>query len=520
MSGGSRFTLSRGAAAAAAVALVLVGAGTAYLVIRARERAPTTPAAAQTTTAPAQSSPSRPFSAGDATPPDIVVPLTPEAAGRAGIVVEPVGTALLESTVRLPGLVQPNGYRQVTVTPLVAGRVTAVAVQLGDHVRKGQRMAQIYSPELADAQTRYVSARAMLDAHDRELQRTEKLVEIGAASRQELERIHAEHAAQTAEVEAARSRLELLGIQAQAIAELAAGRDVSAESAVPAPIEGEVTERTANVGLNVDPSTKLFTVVDMSTVWVVGELYERDFPSVRVGSEAAITTAAYPDLRLRGRVSYIDPQLNPETRTASVRVEVANPRGALRLGMYADVLVSGDGAPVVSIPRSAIQNVGSRAVVYLANPAQRGTYLERTIRVGRAANEDVEVLSGVTPGDRIVTKGSFSVRAERERLGLGEPAAAAPAREGGEPVHATTIIVSERGFEPAQVRVAAGVLTRITFLRTTEKTCGTEVVFPSLGVRRALPLNEPVAIEFTPARGREVAFTCGMQMLHGTVLVQ
>ena len=115
----------------------------------------------------------------------------------------------------------------------------------------------------------------MLDAHDRELQRTQKLVEIGAASRQELEKTHAEHAAQTAAVQSARSQLELLGVSASALDNMASRRNVSAATNVPAPIDGVVTERGANVGLNVDPATKLFTVVDLSTVWVVADLCKR-----------------------------------------------------------------------------------------------------------------------------------------------------------------------------------------------------------------------------------------------------
>ena len=109
---------------------------------------------------------------------------------RAGIVVAPVTSGTSGTELRLPGVVEPNAYRQVIVTPLVAGRVTKVGPALGDRVRRGrQTLAEIYSPALAEAQTRYLSAQAMLDAHDRELQRTQKLVEIGAASRQELEEI-------------------------------------------------------------------------------------------------------------------------------------------------------------------------------------------------------------------------------------------------------------------------------------------------------------------------------------------
>ena len=133
---------------------------------------------------------------------------------------------------------------------------------------------------------------------------------------------------------------------------MAPDHNVSATISIPAPIDGVVTERGANVGLNADQATKLFTVVDLSTVWVVANLYEKDFPRVRVGTEAAITTSARPDLTLRSRVSYIDPQVSADTRTAKVRIEVPNPRGELRLGMYADVVVAGGSGPRRQSPAS------------------------------------------------------------------------------------------------------------------------------------------------------------------------
>jgi hypothetical protein len=294
-----------------------------------------------------------------------------------------------------------------------------------------------------------------------------------------------------------------------------------------------ITERAANVGLNVDQATPLFTVVDLSTVWIIADVYEKDFSRVRVGNDATVTTSAYPGLSLRGRISYIDPQVNPETRTAKVRVEVPNPRGDLRLGMYADVVVTGaPGASVPVVPRSAVQNVGDRTVVYLANPKEPGKFTEREVRLGNASGEQVEVTAGVQPGDAVVTEGSFFVRAERERLGL-RPAAAATAATGistGPPpassgsdtakIQSVKIVVNEQGFEPAKVSLRAGTPARLTFIRTTDKTCATEVVFPSLNIKRALPLNEPVDIEFTPAKSGEVAFACGMNMFRGTVVVQ
>jgi cobalt-zinc-cadmium efflux system membrane fusion protein len=351
--------------------------------------------------------------------PDVVVTLSQEAVERAGITATAVLAGATPEGVRAPGVVEANAYKQVVVTPVISGRITRVVADLGQHVQQGQMLAQIFSPELADAQTRYISARAELEAHEQELIRTEKLVAIGAASRQELERIHAGHTARRADLESAASRLQLLGLSADAIEALGPGKNQGATTSVPAPIDGVVTERLANVGLNVDQATKLFTIVDMSSVWVVANLYEKDFAHVRVGSPATVTTNAYPDLVLQGRVSYIDPQVSLETRTAKVRIEVPNARNELRLGMYAEALVGdGGGASTPMIPRGAVQNVGDRTVVYLVNPKEPGTFIEREVRLGAATGDRVSVMAGVQAGDVVVGKSSFSVRAERERLGL------------------------------------------------------------------------------------------------------
>lgn len=143
----------------------------------------------------------------------------------------------------------------------------------------------------------------------------------------------------------------------------------------------------------------------------------------------------------------------------------------------------------------------------------------------------MEVTAGLQPGDVVVTEGSFFIRAERERLGLRPAAATAatatstatpPASSGSDTanVQSAKIVVNEQGFEPAKVALRVGMPARLTFIRTTDKTCGTAVVFPSLNIKRALPLNEPVQIEFTPAKSGEIAFACGMNMLRGAVVVQ
>ncbi len=518
-----------------AIGLVGAGAGATYLWLR-----PSLPAASPAGDHASASGGGAPHTAPAVDPApaasgaaaDAVVTLSPEASARAGITTVVVAAGNTTAGVKAPGVVEANAYKQVVVTPTVSGRITRVPVDLGQHVRAGQTLAEIFSPELAEVQTRYISARAELDAHEQELARTEKLVEIGAASRQELERIHADHTARRADLESAASRLQLLGMSAQAIAALGPGRGQRATTNVPAPMGGVITERLANVGLNVDQATKLFTVVDLSSVWVVVNLYEQDFGRVRVGSPAAVTTAAYPTLRLEGRVSYIDPQVSPETRTARARIEVPNARNELRLGMYAEAMIGGEGngtAPV--IPRSAVQNVGGRTVVYLLDPKTAGRYLEREVRLGAIDGDRVAVLSGVQNGDRVVAEGSFSVRAERERVGAqsspaGGAAVQRPAAGGGAPpvagsgLQEARVTVKETGFDPDRLTLRAGVPARIIFTRTTDKTCATEVDFPSLKLRRDLPLNEPVVIAFTPDKAGEVAFVCGMNMLRGAIVIQ
>jgi membrane fusion protein, heavy metal efflux system len=534
----SRITMPWPVVLIGVIALVAVGAGGAYLWMRpsaeseihARDSTNRSGSAASSSAQRPSGSGGTATAAPNGPAQEIVVSLSEDALKRAGIELATVTTGARAAGVRIPGMVEPNAYKQVVVTPVVAGRVTRVLVELGDQVRRGQMLAQLFSPELTEAQTKYLSANAELDAHERELDRTTKLVAIGAASQQELERLHAEHAAKLAGVQSLRSRLVLLGMPASTIDASAPGREVDATTTITAPSAGVVTERGANVGVNVDTGTKLFSIVDLSTVWVVGALYEKDFSRVRVGSTATVTTSAYPGLRLSGRVSYIDPHVSPDTRTAGVRVEVANPRQELRLGMYADIEIGTASGSIVTIPRSAVQTVGDRQVVYVASPSEPGKFGEREIRLGEAAGEQVEVVSGVKPGDRVVSKGSFFVRAERERLGLGSAPSSLTAPAAGPSTSAdiaraetgptARITVGEQGYDPSRITLRAGVPARLIFVRTTDKTCGTAITIPSLGIRRELPLNQPVEIEFTPKKSGNVEFVCGMNMLRGTLVVQ
>jgi len=285
----------------------------------------------------------------------------------------------------------------------------------------GDVLATIYSPELADAQTAFIAAVAEHTAHDQRQARAQRLFAIGAVSRQELEALEAQRADMDAKTETLRARLVLLGIPEERTQRLANRLDVVTTFDVKAPMAGVVVARNANIGLNVEPSTALFTVTDLSTVWVMADLYERDFAAVRVGSTATISTPAYPGLSLRGRVDYIDPTVQNDTRTAKLRLEVPNADGRLRLGMFVDVNVGGSGArPVVLVPKSAIQAVGTESVVYMAEDA--GRFTQRTVTVGDPSGDHVAILEGLEPGDIVVSEGAFFLRAEAARMTPNSPA--------------------------------------------------------------------------------------------------
>lgn len=344
------------------------------------------------------------------------VVLSPEAVSKVRLKTAKVEVVDAQSTIQLPGTVMADAYREVKVVSIVGGIVTKVHVELGTTVKRGTPLATLFSPELAEAQTKYLSMQAMLAADHQKLQRTQELVEIGAASRQELEEVTATHTSHATDVEAARQRLLLLGLSRAQINALKSPSQVVSAIIVPAPMAGVITSRAANLGQVVSMGHELFVVTDLSQVWVIGDVYEQDFQTVHVGSDATMTTPAYPGLTLHGRVSYIDPRVDSQTRTAKIRVAVPNAQGQLRLGMYVTVaFTTRGGERIVVVPRAAVQTVGERQVVFISAQDEEGKFIARTVQVGPAHGESATIRSGVEPGEVVVTEGSFFLRAEMLR---------------------------------------------------------------------------------------------------------
>jgi membrane fusion protein, heavy metal efflux system len=385
--------------------LVVIAAGGGYLL---RDKL-STPKTSTAISMPGMVMQSSPMEAAPAAEVEVTIP--PTELNRLQLKFAKVTEGAVQAEIRVPGTTQPNAYKQVHVTPLVGGLVTQVSVELGQTVKRGQALVQVFSRELAEAQASYVSFNAELEAEHKKLVRTQELVRLGAASRQEMEEVEATHVAHAAHVEEARQRLLLLGVEEEQI-----GRQSNSNIVIPSPLDGVVTTRGVNLGQVVSSGQDLLTVTDLSSIWIEANLLENDFGAVRVRSRARVSTAAYPGREYRGVVEYIDPQVDPQTRTAKVRIAVDNAGLSLKLGMYMDVVfTSAAGAAVPIVPKQAIQSIGPTSVVYVTVAGEPGRFLQRAVKVGQETRGGVAVLAGLKPGATVVTEGSFLIRAEAVR---------------------------------------------------------------------------------------------------------
>lgn len=481
-------------------------------------------------------------------PDDLLITIQPEKLANAHFKYEAAVAQTAAVThgdgMRTTGTVEANAYKVVPVLPVAGGIVRQVNFELGDKVQRGQPLATIFSTELADAQTAYLSMLAEIERHHQRYKRAEQLVEIGATSREEFEEVKAEYKIEQAKLAAARQRLALYGMSKKQIDELRDNSQMSALLPVEAPASGTLLSRTVNAGEVVATGKELFRIADLSTVWVIGQIYEKDFATVRVGTAVVITAPAYPGKTFTGRVSYIDPRVEPQMRTAQVRVEVRNPGEMLRLGMFVDVIFGSamrpaqSSQPVVSVPRAAVQTIGAKQVVYVVTN-QPGAFAQREVSAGAEVDGLAPIYAGLNVDERVVTEGSFLLRAESLKLNPAQLTAAATPptaqQAGGEQaqvkpapsaqqkrgdVQVVTVTLTEKGYQPESFKLRQGVPARVTFVRKVEATCGSEIVLADYNIKRELPFNQSVTVEFTPNKSGAFKFACGMDMLRGKIIVQ
>ena len=317
------------------------------------------------------------------------------------------------------GKVLANQNRLAQLSPRVPGHIVAVYANLGDRVKKGDQLLLLDSPAYAAAQLEYRKARNTLRVMDKALERAAALLDRGAIGAGEQQRREADYENARADLHEAEEKLHLLGMTEREIQRLAAKTLPHAEVAqvtLRAPFTGEVIERNATIGEVVDPNKTLFTVADLSTVWVRADFPEQQAGRLKTGLLIEVRVSAYPETLFQGAITYIGAVIDPATRTVMARADVPNPDGRLRPEMFAEVTVVTDGQSVLSVPRAAVQQVGSRTVAFVVRGPRR--FEPRDVTLGHGSSEFIQVLTGVVAGDEVVTQGSYALKSEylREQL--------------------------------------------------------------------------------------------------------
>ena len=365
------------------------------------------------------------------------VELTPEAQKNAALAIVDVTSQAIPNLVDMTGTVTPDEARVAHVRPLARGVIEQVWVRLGARVTKGQPLATYDNIQLGEYVGEYLSARAMLRQAEADLDSKRKIAERGRAlltleaiARQTLDLREAEvktAEATVASMQATVSRVEeqlhRFGLTDADLGKLSTveGKGLHRESShaiLRAPFDGVITRYDVAEGELVEPDRELFTVTDLSTVWVLADVYEKDLTKVRTGADATVRLDAYPDRTFTGRVAFIADSIDPESRTAKARVVVANPTAALKLDMFARISVpTADQRDALVIPLSAVQRIDNQPVVFVQTAANR--FVRRNVELGTATGEVVEVRVGLKPGERIVSAGSFYLKTAllRERIG-------------------------------------------------------------------------------------------------------
>lgn len=414
------------------------------------------------------------------------VELSEEALKAAKVETAEVIEQIAGETLRVTGSVETNQQQTQQATPLVSGRVERVNVLLGNRVARGAVLAVIASPQIAEmhgklheaetalaiAERNYervqktenrvavLQAKARLDEAETNLRRTRKLIELGAGAGKDLvaaetayktakaeyefqsnialnkELAEARAAVDTARVDVRHMRDQLAALGAP-VAENEKddhGHDTSL-IALRSPIAGTVTERLVNAGAGIEAGKPLFTIANISNLWVIANVPEAQVKTLRVGTAAQVRATGGEEL-ITGRVTYIDPLLNEEARTARVRVEIANPGGRLNVGAFVEVVFKTGmtrGDSVLVIPDEAVQRAGDRTLVFVpkseseSDAEKAGAKTEkvakfevREVEIGGVADGLRRVTGGLKVGERVVTKGSFALKTQLMKGELGE----------------------------------------------------------------------------------------------------
>ena len=349
-----------------------------------------------------------------------VLHLTPEELARTVIEVAPVVRGQIRVSREFTATVQSNENELAEVTTLIRGRVVKVYVDVGQDVKKDALLALLHSTDLGVAEGAYLKAAARLHEAELAYERAKDLHEHKAVSLAEVQRREAEMKTARAEARETQNRLELLGVPRQEVERLDRDHTIKADVPLRAPFDGRVIMRNITRGEVVETNQKFFTVADLSDVWVVGNVPEKDVQFIRKDQKVDVIVSAYPHAIFPGTITYISDVLDSATRTMRLRVTVPNPDHMLKPEMFATVRVYAAPNPdSLTIPLAAVQNGPNGKMAFVRQGAN--DFEVRVVKLGLERGEVATVLDGVSEGEPVVTRGSFMLKSEMERHRI-EPA--------------------------------------------------------------------------------------------------
>lgn len=364
-----------------------------------------------------------------------VVELNAEAQRNANLGLASVSEQKIEEMIKATGVVSPDETRVAHIFPLAQGIAEKPYVRLGDHVQAGQPLLLYDNIELGETVGEHLSLhgevekeKAQLEVARKSLDRANTLIKVEAISPRDYElrkaeELQAEAAVQSKEAELARSeeKLHRFGLteeQVQRLRVSGEGHRTASHNILRAPFAGIITKYDVSQGESVAREKELFTLVDASSVWVLGDVYEKDLGQVPDRGDCLVTVSSYPNERFRGQITYLSDFLDPNSRTAKLRCVVPNKDGRLKLEMFADVLIPTRSAAVAAVvPTAAVQDIDGKPVVFVQRDATH--FEKREVTLGERGEQEAQILSGIRSGEKVVTAGSFYLKSAlmREQIG-------------------------------------------------------------------------------------------------------
>lgn len=341
-----------------------------------------------------------------------VVKLTDAEIKEAGIRTEPVAVQPIRAQFSVSATIQPNRDRYAHVAPRIPGRILSVPAKAGDTVKSGQLLAQLDSVEMGEAHSAYLQAASQESLARAEFARADRLFKEEVVPEKEHLRARSEFEKARAAAQAAADKLRMMGVPA--------ARSGAAQSSFPvvAPFAGTIIEKNAVIGELAQPDKSLFTVADLSNVWIEANLNERDLARVTTGASAEVTVQAYPEERFRGKVVYVSGVVDKESRTIRARIEVPNPGGKLKPEMFATARIEAETlGKGITVPVDAVLLVDGKKVVFIH---EADGFEFRQVEMGEDVGGRQVVKSGLNEGEKVVTAGAYAIKARLQKSKIGE----------------------------------------------------------------------------------------------------